>query len=68
MNTLTRHKLSVKHLQKANYITDDSINRKCTEPVMTQPRSQASAVFGCTKKVEGLVSFLMCVTSRVERT
>ena len=29
--------------------------------------SLACAVFGCTKNVEGLVSFLSCVTSRVER-
>ena len=31
------------------------------------PRSPAHAVFGCMKNVEGVVAFLTCVTSRVER-
>ena len=34
--------------------------------VHSWPRSQACAVFGCTS-MDGLVSFLACVTSRVER-
>jgi len=34
--------------------------------LVSQPRSQASAGFGCTKNAEGLVSFPTCMTSRVE--
>ena len=34
---------------------------------MYEPQSQAHAVFGCRKNAEGLVSFLTCVLSIVER-
>ena len=35
--------------------------------ILEYPHSQTCAIFGCTKNEEGLVSFLTCVMSRVER-
>ena len=35
-----------------------------TSAVLGCTKNKAHTVFGCTKNVEGLVSFIMCVTSR----